>query len=220
MDYWTHPYDHPDKVYFHSLFNYMNIKQSFVANLTLPQRDPTGATYSNKTGQQWAFQQGVAYYVIGTHTMGVQPYAVWTEGASSLPTNFYSQVTGVSTRLLALVVTSDTVMVRETYTVHSQALSASTKTIAIHLLGTAGAVSNNTLLDITPTRVTAGGGKLDSDYGYIRKNPTTPLMALVTGRTMDASGGGTRYVNPDGSYAQDSSYNGSFSAVNHIGVSI
>lgn len=72
-------------------------------------------------------------------------------------------------------------------------------------------------ISITPTRFIASGGKLDSTKRYIRKS-STPDFRFVIGQNMDVSGGGLRYVYPDGTNVDDSTYDGSFSGVASVGV--
>lgn len=74
-------------------------------------------------------------------------------------------------------------------------------------------------LYITPTRFVASAGKLDSDFRYIRRS-STPNYYFSKGKTMDVSGGGQKYVGPDGSSYSDGTYNGSFSGSGNIGVKV
>jgi len=72
-------------------------------------------------------------------------------------------------------------------------------------------------ISITPTRFIASAGKLDSNKRYIHKN-TNPDFYFVIGPDMDCNGGGLRYVYADGTIIEDSTYNGTFSSVNSVGV--
>lgn len=65
-------------------------------------------------------------------------------------------------------------------------------------------------LSITPTRFIASAGKLDSQRRYIRKVPNGEDLRFVVGQNMDVSGGGLRYVKPDGTNLDDNVYNGTF----------
>ena len=67
------------------------------------------------------------------------------------------------------------------------------------------------VLKITPTRFRASGSKLDSQRRYIRKVSSGEDLRFVNGQNMDVSGGGLRYVKPDGTNLDDGVYNGSFS---------
>lgn len=67
-------------------------------------------------------------------------------------------------------------------------------------------------LSITPTRFIASAGKLDSQRRYIRKVSSGEDLRFVVGQNMDVSGGGLRYVKPDGTNLDDGVYNGSFTA--------
>ena len=67
-------------------------------------------------------------------------------------------------------------------------------------------------LSITPTRFIASAGKLDSQRRYIRKVSSGEDLRFVVGQNMDVSGGGLRYVKPDGTNLDDGTYNGSFTA--------
>jgi hypothetical protein len=75
-------------------------------------------------------------------------------------------------------------------------------------------------LSITPSRFRASGSKLDSQRRYIRKSSSGVDFKFVTGKNMDVSGGGLRYVNPDGNNVDDGVYNGSFSGSAGIGVKV
>lgn len=75
-------------------------------------------------------------------------------------------------------------------------------------------------LKITPTRFQASGTKLDSQKRYMRKNATTPDLKFVVGRNMDVSGGGLRYVDPNGTNQDDGVYNGSFSGSAGVGIEV
>ena len=75
-----------------------------------------------------------------------------------------------------------------------------------------------TTLSITPTRFIASAGKLDSNKRYIRRNDIAPELKFVTGQNMDVSGGGLRYVDPDGDALDDGSYDGSFTASAAVGI--
>jgi len=77
-----------------------------------------------------------------------------------------------------------------------------------------------TTLSITPTRFIASAGKLDSQKRYIRKNATSPDLKFVNGQNMDVSGGGLRYVNPNGTNVDDGVYNGSFSGSAGVGIKV
>jgi hypothetical protein len=65
-------------------------------------------------------------------------------------------------------------------------------------------------LKITPTRFQASENKLDSQRRYIRKVASGEDLRFVVGQNMDVSGGGLRYVKPDGTNLDDSVYTGSF----------
>jgi len=67
------------------------------------------------------------------------------------------------------------------------------------------------VLKITPTRFRASGSKLDSQRRYIRKVASGEDLRFVNGQNMDVSGGGLRYVRPNGTNVDDGVYNGSFS---------
>ncbi len=77
-----------------------------------------------------------------------------------------------------------------------------------------------TTLSITPTRFIASAGKLDSQKRYIRKNAASPDLKFVNGQNMDVSGGGLRYVNPNGTNVDDGVYNGSFSGSAGVGIKV
>lgn len=77
-----------------------------------------------------------------------------------------------------------------------------------------------TTLSITPTRFIASGGKLDSQTRYIRRKEILPDLKFVTGKNMDVSGGGLRYVDPNGNNRDDGVYNGSFSAGAGVGIKV
>ena len=76
------------------------------------------------------------------------------------------------------------------------------------------------VLSITTSRFIASAGKLDSQRRYIRKVASGADFKFVTGQNMDVSGGGLRYVDPDGNNNDDSAYNGSFSGEAGIGVKV
>lgn len=67
------------------------------------------------------------------------------------------------------------------------------------------------VLSITPTRFRASGNKLDSQRRYIRKVSSGEDLRFVNGQNMDVSGGGLRYVKPNGTNLDDDVYDGSFS---------
>jgi hypothetical protein len=77
-----------------------------------------------------------------------------------------------------------------------------------------------TTLSVTPSRFIASGGKLDSQKRYIRRQATLPDLKFVTGKNMDVSGGGLRYVDPTGTNRDDGVYSGSFSAAAGVGVKV
>ena len=75
-------------------------------------------------------------------------------------------------------------------------------------------------IQIKPDRFIASGGKLDSNFRYLRRS-ASPSFYLSSGRTMDVSGGGARYVSPSGGVTlQDGSYSGSFIGGGSTGVRI
>jgi hypothetical protein len=45
-----------------------------------------------------------------------------------------------------------------------------------------------------------------------------PELKFVTGQNMDVSGGGLRYVDPEGNNIDDGSYDGSFTAAAAVGI--
>ena len=73
---------------------------------------------------------------------------------------------------------------------------------------------------ITPSRFIASAGKLDSDLRYIRKNTVTPDLKFVLGKNMDVSGGGLRYVDPNGNNRDDGVYNGNFVGTAGVGIKV
>ena len=75
-------------------------------------------------------------------------------------------------------------------------------------------------LYITPTQFIASNGKLDSSLRYMRKTSGTPDLRFVVGQNMDVSGGGVRYVRPDGYSTDDGSYNGSFTGSAGIPIAL
>lgn len=75
-------------------------------------------------------------------------------------------------------------------------------------------------LSITPSRFIASAGKLDSQKRYMRKNATAPDLKFVVGQNMDVSGGGLRYVNPNGTNVDDGVYNGSFTGSAGVGIEV
>lgn len=75
-------------------------------------------------------------------------------------------------------------------------------------------------LKITPSRFQASGTKLDSQRRYIRKVSTGGDLRFVTGRNMDVSGGGLRYVNPAGTAVDDGVYDGSFTGSAGVRVKV
>lgn len=77
-----------------------------------------------------------------------------------------------------------------------------------------------TTLYITPSRFIASAGKLDSQKRYMRKNALTPDLKFVVGQNMDVSGGGLRYVDPNGNNNDDGIYNGSFTGTAGVGIKV
>lgn len=75
-------------------------------------------------------------------------------------------------------------------------------------------------LSITPSRFIASAGKLDSQNRYMRKDAVAPDLKFVTGQNMDVSGGGLRYVDPNGTNQDDGVYNGSFAGSAGVGIKV
>jgi len=75
-------------------------------------------------------------------------------------------------------------------------------------------------LYITPSRFKASEGKLDSVSRYIRKVGSGQDLYFILGQNMDVKGGGLRYVRPDGTNVDDSSYNGTFSGTTGVGIKV
>lgn len=71
---------------------------------------------------------------------------------------------------------------------------------------------------ITPTSFIVSSGKLTSARRYMRKVAASPDLKFVVAPNMHVKNGGLRYVNPSGGNTDDSSYNGSFSAVASVNI--
>lgn len=75
-------------------------------------------------------------------------------------------------------------------------------------------------LSITPSRFIASAGKLDSQKRYMRRIDVGADLKFVVGQNMDVSGGGLRYVDPDGNNIDDSVYNGGFVGAAGVGIKV
>jgi len=189
-------------LYFHSGYSYLGRAVKATTTIYHPARtassSPPGSKHANTT---YNLIDGTSTYNITSHNKGGGALFITELDGDQLLQGMPIQNVGASTRAVCSVNDGSNINIYETYMTHSQSLPAITKTYTVYLfdfLTTAAVASETDNLEITPTSLKAGKGKMNTDFGYIRREATNPDFYLCRTATGDLEGGKLKAIAPSG----------------------
>jgi len=207
-------------LYFHSDLSYFANTQVIETAIAHPQR--TRSTSKSKWGgTHYNLVQSNQVFVLGNHSLGASVPAIGFIGNAQMSAGNIIQQVGQSVRSCSIFVNSNSVQVHEQFITVDDTLPAINQTYKVYLFQNLSSNITNVALSATPTSLTAGFGKLNTAYKYVRRQGSTPSFYLGKDKTADVANGGLKIVLPNGvtSY-QSSNYNGTFSGTVGTGAEI
>lgn len=211
-------------IHFHSDLSYLGSSQVVEATITHPKRQKGEQTDDKffgllETDPYSVPLQGTHEYILGKHSAGVDAPFVSIYNGAQIPAGSIIQKVEESVRAVSLFLTGGEVRVFENWATFEHSLPAVTRTYKVYLFETLFKPSGRTSIRMLPDRFTAGFGKLDTNYRYIRETDT-PDLYLSVGRSADVDGGGWKTSSPDGASVTTASYSGGFVGAPGRGVKV
>lgn len=217
------PVDNLTDLYFHSDLGYFGNSAVLTGTATHAARARSSSTSKGLFGSSTYYNpvQGSQDYAIATHSFGTAnvPF-ICKIGDIQAPAGTLIQTSGQSIRAVFPYITSTHVRVKEQYVTFDDSLAQHSQSYTFYLFSELNTASGSTSISVGPSSFSAGFGKLDTTYQYIKSTATNPDFYLAVGATADVSGGGLKVVAPDGTATTDGQYNGSFTGTSGRGVKI
>ena len=211
-------------IHFHSDLAYLGSSQVVEATITHPRRQKGEQTDDKffgllETDPYSVPLQGTQEYILGPHSAGADAPFVPIYNGAQIPAGSVVQTVEESVRAVSVFLTGGDVRVFENWATFEHSLPAVTRTYKVYLFETLFTPSGTTSVRMLPGRFTAGFGKLDTNYRYIRESDS-PDLYLAIGKSADVEGGGWKTSSPDGSTITTGSYTGRFPGVVGRGVKV
>lgn len=206
----TNPQANLDKVYFHSDLDYFVMRQKFSATITLPSRSiPSngdggvavtvgGFTVWESGADGDATTGGVTSHQIGTHNIS-DPFPLAIINGSVISGTQIIRADAQRRRAVSVGVTSTEVLLYEAWNGgDGQNFPSENVSVDVYLFSTTTAPDASEIIKLTPSRIIASAGKLDSDGNHVKLDATSSLKMPLDGETIDVSGGGFSYIDASG----------------------
>lgn len=207
----TNPEANLSAIYFHSDLDYFFIAYDQTRTLTL---SATGVTEGTTDESR----------IFPAHNLGYIPYGFLIINGTQYPTGFPLQVTGnegTARYIMLSMDSSDVWITTRHHATTGHGNSGISRSCRVILLGQATKTDVGYAARFRPSsgRLTLGEGKFDTNRDYLRRDDTNPDFYVSSGRTIDGqSGGGIRFVLPDGTVTSQQGYSGSFTGTQFFGL--
>jgi len=206
-------------LHFHSDLSYIGSTEIVQASINHPQR--TRDSESSKFGSDtYKPRTGTSDYRLGPNNLNATSLFVVVYNGYQAPSGTRIQQRGESIRLVSVYLTSSEVRLHETWSTFDNTLYATTQTYTVYIIRKLFNKSGTAAIQVNPSGFTAGYGKLDTAYKYIRRSDASPTFYVSPYKTADVRGGGYKVVTADGSSYQSNTYTGSFSGASSTGVKV
>jgi len=206
----TNPQANLDKVYFHSDLDYFIMRKKFETTISLPSRSvPSngdggsvttigGFTIWESGEDSGATTGGVDSYQIGTHSIS-DPFPLAIINGTVISGTLLIRADNQRRRSVSVGVTSTEVLLYECWNGGGgNNLPQEDVDVEVYLFSTTTAADATETLKLTPTRIVASSGKLDSDGNHVKLDATSSVKMPLDGETFDLGDGGFRYIDADG----------------------
>lgn len=196
-------------VYFHTSLDNMEVAASqFVtihhAEVPVATAGDSGPAIAPANGN-YDFDAGAVDHEVLTHDLGYPPLALVAVGGNLISPGYPVQVPLTpdgSGRFVSLYVTTTKVFIREFRSRGAAPLAAISLNYEVIVFRAAPAPSGDKAMEFDPVtgRLTLAQNRFDSSRAYLQVVPGGTPFGLITGRSMDAGGGGYRVIRADGTW--------------------
>jgi len=214
----TDPLNNLDKVYFHSDLDYFVMRQKFDTTISLPSRSvPSngdggaittigGFTIWESGEDSGATTGGVDSYQIGTHSI-TDPFPLAIINGTVISGTLIIRADDQRRRAVSVGVTSSEVLLYECWNGGGgNNLPSENVDVTVYLFSTTTAPDASEIIKLTPSRIIASAGKLDSDGNHVKLDATSSVKMPLGGETIDLGDGGFRYIDADGNTVDEWGY--------------
>jgi hypothetical protein len=214
----TNPQANLDKVFFHSDLDYFVMREKFSATITLPSRNipsngdggvavSIGGFTVWESGEDGGTVTGaVDSHLIGTHSV-TDPFPLAIIDGSVISGTQIIRSNALQRRAVSVGVTSTEVLLYEAWNgAGGQDLPSEDVSVTVYLFSTATAPDASEIIKMTPNRIIASAGKLDSDGNHVKLDATSSVKIPTGEETIDLGDGGMRYIDASGNTVDRWSY--------------
>jgi len=190
-----------DSLYFHSGLSYLGGTETATVTVSHPARTAAAANATRKHADtSYNLLEGSQEYTLINHSGDINSPFIVTESNEQLMQGLPIQSVGASVRSVAAYNTGTSIKIFEKYMTHAVNLPAVSKTYTVYVFNFLGNSTDSTEnnLKITSTSFNAAGGRLNTDYKYLRKETTSPDFYFSKGKTADLMEGKIKVISPSG----------------------
>ena len=198
-------------LYFHSDLNYLGNTDSSTTLIYHPARAATPAVSSGKySGVTYNLSSGEQEWTLLNHSGTIDSPFIIKINNNQIPSGYPVQMNGASVRSVSAYNDGTSIKLREKWMTVKDSLSAAFQTYTVYVFKILGNNTTTSLnkLQATATSFTAGAGRLNTDYKYLRRASGTPDFYFIKGKTADTERGYMKVIAPNGYVAYNPSGTG------------